>query len=89
MVPPRRRNRIRDHYGDVYIDRVRNLAFSIDSVPLVKQGNAYVLSNTGDKVREVAVMFDDGSRSDVVLNPGQSLTLDLGTPPRPPSTGSG
>jgi hypothetical protein len=69
------RNRIRDHFGDVYIDRRRGQAFSIDSVAIQKEGDQYQLVNPSTSNREVAVVYADGTRLTVALAAGQRYVL--------------
>src|SRR5690606_14692363 len=52
------RNRIRDHYGDVYIDLKRGAAFGIDSVRVEKDQNGWTLHDRADSPREIRIVFD-------------------------------
>jgi len=61
------RNRIRDHYGDVYIDRARGHAFGIDSIAVQTQGEGWELTDRADKPRDVRVVFEDGTSQTVRL----------------------
>lgn len=69
------RNRIRDHYGDVYIDRKRGQGFGIDSVGVVVDGNTYRLTDQTGTGREIRVAFDDGTTRDVQLDPADPVVL--------------
>ncbi len=53
--------RIGDHYGHVYIDRQRELAFGIDKVQVRRSGQAWELINETAEPRTLRVVFDDGS----------------------------
>jgi hypothetical protein len=53
--------RILDHYGHVYIDRQRELAFGIDKVQVRRSGQAWELVNETAEPRALRVVFDDGS----------------------------
>ena len=68
------RNRIRDRFGDVYVDRRRGQAFGIDSVDVRRIGERFELRNPGAGAREVAVVFEDGTRMGVRLG-GDPETL--------------
>jgi hypothetical protein len=57
------RNRIRDRFGDVYVDRPRGLAFGIDSVDVTRIGDRFELRNQSAGAREAAVVFDNGARA--------------------------
>ena len=70
------RNRIRDHFGDVYIDRQRGQAFGIDSVQVERVGDGYTLRDaSGAASREVAVVFEDGTRKVVSLAGSQPAAV--------------
>ena len=53
--------RILDHYGHVYIDRQRELAFGIDKVQVRRSGSGWELVNKTVEPRTLRVVFDDGS----------------------------
>ncbi len=59
------RNRIRDHYGDVYIDRARGHAFGIDSIAVQTHGEAWKLTDRAETPRDVRVVFEDGTSQTV------------------------
>jgi hypothetical protein len=62
------RNRIYDHYGDVYIDRRRGHGFGIDSIAVHRHGNQWVLQDLAGQRRDVKVVFEDGSSKHVRLD---------------------
>lgn len=62
------RNRIRDHFGDVYIDIARGQGFGIDGIAVEKADAGYRLRDRAGTARDVLVVFSDGRR--------QSLRLD-------------
>ena len=61
------RNRIFDHYGDVFIDRARKHGFGIDSVDVRYEKGEYVLTDLAGRPRTVKVVFDDGTSQSVKL----------------------
>lgn len=61
------RNRIYDHYGDVYIDRARGRGFGIDSVSVNRTEGGWRLKNLSHRSREIKVVFEDGSSKVVKL----------------------
>ena len=67
------RNRVYDHFGDVYIDRPRKRAFGIDSVSVRASGNGWTLTDLGATPRAVKVVFEDGSERIVQLDGEASL----------------
>ncbi len=74
------RNRIRDHFGDVYIDRRRGHAFGIDSVAIQRVEDHYVLidastAKAGGGSRLVQVAFEDGSQVSVRLEGGKPAVV--------------
>jgi hypothetical protein len=62
------RNRIRDHYGDVFIDRIRGKGFGIDSVTVEKVESGFVLKDFAHTPRDVRVVYEDGSSKTVKLS---------------------
>ncbi|MBN1916267.1 MAG: hypothetical protein JW889_00030 [Verrucomicrobia bacterium] len=62
------RSRIRDHYGDVYVDRPRGLAFGIDSIAVEKEEAGWTLTDLACSPREVRIVFDDGSSQTLYLD---------------------
>ena len=62
------RNRVRDHFGDVYIDRARGNAFGIDSIRIEKTREGWRLSDFAGTPRDVRVVFDDGSSRTIRLD---------------------
>jgi hypothetical protein len=69
------RNRIRDHFGDVYVDRKRKLGFGIDSVAVKVTDTAVTLEDMAGKPRTLRVVFEDGAARDVELNGKAELPL--------------
>ena len=68
------RNRIRDHYGDVYIDRARGQAFGIDSVIVERDGDGYALRDASNAAgREIVAVFEDGTRRTITLAGSQPV----------------
>jgi hypothetical protein len=61
------RNRIYDHYGDVYIDRQRGQGFGIDSIAVRHLGEHWVLQDLAGQARDIKVVFEDGSARRVRL----------------------
>ncbi len=62
------RNRIHDHFGDVYLDIERGIGFGIDSMR-VENGTdgGFVLKNLSGTPRRVSVLRSDGAREEVIL----------------------
>ena len=67
------RNRIRDHYGDVYIDRTHGHAFGIDSIAVEQTAGGWTLTDLAATPRDVPVVFDDGSSRTVHLEGAERL----------------
>jgi len=68
------RNRVYDHYGDVYIDRVRRQGFGIDSLAVTFNGDAATIIDLANSPRNVKVVFEDGSTKEVRLE-GECIVL--------------
>ncbi|MBN2210098.1 MAG: hypothetical protein JW709_01765 [Sedimentisphaerales bacterium] len=68
------RNRIRDHYGDVYIDRKRGQAFGLDSIAVTLTGSSAILKDLAAKPRIVRIMFDDRTTRELELNGETTIT---------------
>jgi len=66
------RNRIRDHFGDVYINRKYGHAFGIDSVTVNKTDAGFQLTALGDAPRDILVVYEDGSRTTLTVHAGVS-----------------
>jgi hypothetical protein len=64
------RNRIRDHYGDVYINRKYGHAFAIDSVNVIRTGSGFHLEVPGDALRDILVVYEDGTRATLTTSNG-------------------
>ncbi len=62
------RNRIRDHYGDAFVDRVNGRGFGIDSIAVEKRGDAFVLRDLAGVPRDVRVVFEDGAAKTLRLD---------------------
>lgn len=61
------RNRIRDHFGDVYVDRARGQAFGIDSIGIERSDEGFVLVDLAERKREVRVVYEDGTATTIEL----------------------
>ncbi|HBO45032.1 MAG TPA: hypothetical protein DD670_14105 [Planctomycetaceae bacterium] len=61
------RNRIHDHFGDVYIDRKRRQGFGIDSIAVEAMDDGWVLTDLAATPRDVRVVFEDGTHQTVRL----------------------
>jgi len=57
--------RIHDHYGQVYIDRARGLAFGIDGVRVSRTEQGWELVNESGAPRTLRIVFEDGSAKGV------------------------
>ena len=53
--------RIFDRYGHVFMDRTRDQAFGIDKVRVRRSGKTWELINETGEVRELKIVFEDGS----------------------------
>ena len=71
------RNRIWDHFGDVYVDRARQQAFGIDSVTVQMAGNICHLASQTEANRTLRLVFENGAAQQVTLQAG-AATLVLG-----------
>ncbi len=67
------RNRIRDHFGDVYIDRARQRGFGIDSVKVDYDDGEYILTDLTGELREIKVKFDNGESTAIDLDGSVSI----------------
>lgn len=72
------RNRVWDHYGDVYIDRLRNQAFGIDSVAVRPLGQGWILADLANTPRDIRVVFEDGISRVVRLEGSLEIRFDEG-----------
>lgn len=63
------RNRIYDHYGDVYVDRKRSHAFGIDSIAVSSDDAGFVLSDLAGRPRDVRIVYEDGTDQTARLGP--------------------
>ncbi len=71
------RTRVRDHFGDVYIDRARGHAFGIDSIRAHEEEGAFVIVDEASADRNIKVVFEDRS-SRVVRLKGDAAMLIRG-----------
>ena len=62
------RNRIHDHYGDVYLDRKRQEGFGIDSVAVTWRDGAFTLTDLANTPRDIKVTFEDGTSKTIQLD---------------------
>lgn len=62
------RNRIHDHYGDVYLDRKRQEGFGVDSVAVAWRDGTFVLTDLADAPRDLKIVFEDGTSRTVALD---------------------
>jgi hypothetical protein len=53
--------RIRDHYGDVYIDRDRGVGFGLDNVVVSRSDRGWLVTNETAGDRLLRVVFEDGT----------------------------
>lgn len=70
------RNRVRDHYGDVFVDRARGQAFGIDSIAATLEGGRLLLRDLAGSPRELRVVFDDGAAQSVHLDGEAAVMVD-------------
>jgi len=61
------RNRIRDHFGDVYIDRARGHGFGVDSIRVSCEDGCWLLTDLAGVERDVRVVYEDGTSRTVRL----------------------
>lgn len=62
------RNRIVDHYGDVYVDRRRGRAFGLDSIRVEQTADGFKLIDLAGKPRKIRVVSDDDTSTTIDLN---------------------
>jgi len=62
------RNRVRDHFGDVYLDRPRGQAFGIDSITATMMDGECRLIDLANEPRTIHVVFEDGTSTDVTID---------------------
>lgn len=79
------RNRIYDHYGDVFIDRTRARGFGIDSVEVSVKGGLATLTDRSAAPRSIRLVFEDGSSNIVKLGGGggRPVSISFGPNKRP------
>jgi hypothetical protein len=65
--------RILDHYGDVYIDLERNIAFGIDKIKVQRISDEWELKNETGKQRTIRVVFSDGSSREIRITDTASV----------------
>ncbi len=64
-------NRIRDHFGDLYIDRTRQRAFAINGVTVAggdENGGKMVVTNLASSARELRVVTEGGESRQLQVN---------------------
>jgi len=66
------RNRIWDHFGDLYIDRTRGHAFGIDSVVAIIDGNCCHIHDQTGTDRLLKIVFEDGSTTTATIQNGRA-----------------
>lgn len=71
------RNRIYDHYGDVFIDRARGVGFGIDSVEVTIQGWSATLTDRSAPPRTIRLVFEDGSFQNVRLDGRRPVVMKI------------
>jgi len=71
------RNRVYDHFGDVYIDRIQGHAFGIDSIDVKLNEGSYELTDLAPKqqARLIKVVLEDGSSQRVNLQGRKTYPL--------------
>ena len=69
------RNRIRDHFGDVYIDLARRAAFPLDALTAEITPAGCVLKDRASTPRPIQIVYSDGRKETVDLNGEATLTL--------------
>ncbi|CAN5653637.1 hypothetical protein BH10CHL1_BH10CHL1_31200 [soil metagenome] len=69
------RNRIWDHFGDVYIDRQRGQAFGIDSVSARIEANTCHLTNQAGSDRRLKIVFEDGTAQQITLHETETVLV--------------
>lgn len=62
------RNRIRDHFGDVYIDRTRLIGFGIDSIDVTPYEGGWLLVDLAASPRDIRIVYEDGSVKTIHLD---------------------
>ena len=68
------RNRIFDHFGDVYIDRTRGHGFGIDSIGVKRVEDGWRLTDLAGEPREIRIVFEDGSNRILRLDQTTRIT---------------
>ena len=59
-----------DHYGDVYVDRERDLGFGIDGIAVERVADGFQLRDLSEQEgpRDIRVVFDDGTERTLRLD---------------------
>ncbi len=70
------RNRIRDHWGDVYVDRKRGGAFGIDSINAKLRDSELVLEDRAYTPRTIRIVFEDDTSRTINLSGTTIVLLD-------------
>jgi len=58
-------NRIIDHFGQVYVDRTRGLAFGLDAVDVTRVRGGWEITDRSGAGRVLRVVFEDGTSTTV------------------------
>ncbi|MBI2423946.1 MAG: hypothetical protein HYV27_14030 [Candidatus Hydrogenedentes bacterium] len=72
------RNRIHDHYGDVYLDRVRGQGFGVDAVQVTRERNRFAITDRAARPRTIRIVFEDGTTREMELK--ERIELPAGVP---------
>ena len=70
------RNRIHDHYGDVYVDRKKGLAFGIDSIAVTQTKSGFLLKDLAQVERQIKIVFEDHTSRMMKLDGQAAIALD-------------
>ncbi len=72
-------NRIRDHYGDLYIDHMRQRAFAINGVTATHEQaeGEYTVTNLASSNRELRIVTDQGERRHIQLDANAVARIKL------------
>ena len=74
--------RIREHYGDVYVDAARGRAFAVNGLAVSTDAgqSAYTIQNPGSTDRNVRLVRSTGEAHEFNIAPGGSVTGSFGRP---------
>jgi hypothetical protein len=70
------RNRIRDHYGDVYVDRLRKHAFGLDGIQAQVQRGHLTMRDQVNCPRDVRIVFEDGTDRTLHLDGSVEISIE-------------